>query len=422
MAIRPIDIARALGVSATTLRTYEDMGLAPRARRTAAGYRVYTEEHAAYFACVREMLPAFSLSFLRRVLAKVQTGDAAGAFWLLNEAQAALWSDRQAARRFVEHIVEKKPPREGLRTIGQAAGETGLPATTIRYWERAGLIVPLRGAGNRYRLYDAGHIRRLLILHAVKLSVRTQREKHFLHEMEAAYRAFDPEDPQEAQRLAEAVRGRLDETLRAQMRAAAALEALCRQVESGRFAPFVKPKKEEQAMAKLRKMLGRVDGPETVALMRLMETQSKETLARWAVGYAEDHCLPLYEHACPGDARPRAAVKAARRYLDGEGTMSEAKAAQRAADAAAREAAAQPVAQAACRAVTTACAAVHTPTCALGFTFYGAAAAAYAQAGLQETPAVYDQLAAAVQRGMLAALQRAAVPDEPHPEDIDWNC
>lgn len=127
MAIRPIDIARALGVSATTLRTYEDMGLAPRARRTAAGYRVYTEEHAAYFACVREMLPAFSLSFLRRVLAKVQAGDAAGAFWLLNEAQAALWSDRQAARRFVEHIVEKSRRGRACAPSARPPGRRACP-------------------------------------------------------------------------------------------------------------------------------------------------------------------------------------------------------------------------------------------------------------------------------------------------------
>ncbi len=35
-------------------------------------------------------------------------------------------------------------------------------------------------------------------------------------------------------------------------------------------------------MAKLRKMLGRADDPQIIQLMRLIETQSKTTLAAWA--------------------------------------------------------------------------------------------------------------------------------------------
>ena len=45
-------------------------------------------------------------------------------------------------------------------------------------------------------------------------------------------------------------------------------------------------------MAKLRKMLGDVDSPECIAMMRLIETQSETTLARWALGYVESRILP----------------------------------------------------------------------------------------------------------------------------------
>ena len=48
-------------------------------------------------------------------------------------------------------------------------------------------------------------------------------------------------------------------------------------------------------MAKLTKMLGRADAPVCVELMRLMDTQSTATLAKWAVEYAAQHALPL----CP---------------------------------------------------------------------------------------------------------------------------
>lgn len=48
-------------------------------------------------------------------------------------------------------------------------------------------------------------------------------------------------------------------------------------------------------MAKLRKMLGSLEDPNIVSLMSLIETQSKTTLANWAITYAEDNFLKIYE-------------------------------------------------------------------------------------------------------------------------------
>lgn len=52
-------------------------------------------------------------------------------------------------------------------------------------------------------------------------------------------------------------------------------------------------------MAKLRKMLGDINDPSVVELMQVMETQSKTTLARWAIDYVKEHIhfivlQPLY--------------------------------------------------------------------------------------------------------------------------------
>ena len=46
-------------------------------------------------------------------------------------------------------------------------------------------------------------------------------------------------------------------------------------------------------MAALRKMLGDMNSSTAAALMRLIETQSRETLTRWASAYAKEHYLPL---------------------------------------------------------------------------------------------------------------------------------
>lgn len=53
-------------------------------------------------------------------------------------------------------------------TIGQLAAAAGVPASTIRYYERAGLFRPSgRSAGN-YRLYDEGALERLRFIRAAQ--------------------------------------------------------------------------------------------------------------------------------------------------------------------------------------------------------------------------------------------------------------
>ena len=118
------------------------------------------------------------------------------------------------------------------------------------------------------------------------------------------------------------------------------------------------------AKPKLRKMLGDVNSPEVTKLMRLIETQSLKTLANWAIEYARDNYLPIFEAESPGDGRPRAALNSCRAYLQGELPLNEARKSISDATAAAREQALA-TAQAAARAIATACAVIRTPTSAL---------------------------------------------------------
>jgi len=53
-------------------------------------------------------------------------------------------------------------------TIGELAGKVGIPTTTIRYYERAGLLPrPGRTAAN-YRVYDAAAVERLRFIRAAQ--------------------------------------------------------------------------------------------------------------------------------------------------------------------------------------------------------------------------------------------------------------
>lgn len=71
-------------------------------------------------------------------------------------------------------------------------------------------------------------------------------------------------------------------------------------------------------MVKIRKMLGKADSPHIICLMRLIETQSKATIAHWCIDYTQGHILSIYEAAYPGDSRPRDALEAAKAWLAGE--------------------------------------------------------------------------------------------------------
>ena len=63
---------------------------------------------------------------------------------------------------------------------------------------------------------------------------------------------------------------------------------------------------------KLCKTLGDVNSLSAVSLRNLIDTQSKDTIHKWCLGYAEEKVLPIFESHCPGDSRPRNAVNAAR--------------------------------------------------------------------------------------------------------------
>ncbi|MDR0325927.1 MAG: hypothetical protein LBI19_07550 [Oscillospiraceae bacterium] len=67
---------------------------------------------------------------------------------------------------------------------------------------------------------------------------------------------------------------------------------------------------------RLRKMLGDVNAPSVVALKELIDTQSKDTIRKWCLEYAEAKLLPIFEKHCPYDNRPRSAVNAAHEYFD----------------------------------------------------------------------------------------------------------
>lgn len=175
-------------------------------------------------------------------------------------------------------------------------------------------------------------------------------------------------------------------------------------------------------MAKTRKVLNDWDALYIQALMKQIETQSKLTLAHWAIGYAELVLLPLWSKHYPDDVRPQKALMAARRWLEGAIKLPQARKMILACHAAARQAEGNPVAQAAARAIGQCASTIHSARHCMGLALYGVLAAAYDSLG---TTAPWEQLEqhAAEECGrMLVALRAVSTDDEPNPAKINWKC
>lgn len=173
-------------------------------------------------------------------------------------------------------------------------------------------------------------------------------------------------------------------------------------------------------MAKLRKMLGDVNSPECIAMMRLIETQSETTLARWSLGYVESRILPIYQKKAGGDNRLTALIQACQMVVQQNQPGKTGKPWIQEAGQIARETP-DPITQAAARAIAAACGTLTTPTNALGFLFYAAAALVYDQ-GLDLPASEMEELTRQIWQDAYASLSAQSVKDEPCPTKIQWHC
>ncbi|MCU9602114.1 MerR family transcriptional regulator [Pallidibacillus thermolactis] len=177
MEFRPIDIAKKLDVGTSALRHYEEWGIVPPAKRKANGYRIYTEEHEAYFQCIRAMYHGFGMGTVKKIMPMIQQNKFTEALWEVNKVQAELYQKKQQAIEALEILKPDnmenflKKRKKQWYTIGEVEKEIEVPATTLRHWEKEGLIEPSRDPENGYRIYNREHIQQALIIRTVQQSV-----------------------------------------------------------------------------------------------------------------------------------------------------------------------------------------------------------------------------------------------------------
>ncbi|MEU5951883.1 MerR family transcriptional regulator [Streptomyces sp. NPDC047525] len=179
-ALRPVDLARAAGVSTQQIRNYADAGILPPTPRTPAGYRRFGARHRDALLTYRALVPGYGLDTAQAVMRAVHAGDVPLALTLIDAGHAALHEQRLSLRAAGEALeaVAKEPPANipdsapdrtpqtspspatppRLR-IGEVAARLGVRTSALRVWESAGLLAPQREPVTHYRWFSPADVR-----------------------------------------------------------------------------------------------------------------------------------------------------------------------------------------------------------------------------------------------------------------------
>ena len=170
--LRPVDLARAHGLSTQAVRNYEDAGILPAAERTPHGYRTYTPRHARALTAFLALVPGHGHRAATAIMRAVNEGAVDEALRLVDESHAQLLNDRRTLQA-VESALRGLPPGAavagaGDTFIGPLARGLGIRPATLRKWERAGLVRPRRDPATGYRVYDGADVRDTRLAHQLR--------------------------------------------------------------------------------------------------------------------------------------------------------------------------------------------------------------------------------------------------------------
>ncbi|QJY45161.1 MerR family transcriptional regulator [Pseudonocardia broussonetiae] len=170
--MRTVQLAREHGLSTQAVRNHEAAGVLPAAARTAAGYRVYDERHAASLRAYLALVGGHGYPAAREVLRRVHAGDVDGALARLDAAHAALDAERAVVETVAGLLHRLGGPapvtRRGSEPISAVAHRLRLRPATLRRWERSGLLRPGRDPSTGHRRYGPDDVRDAHVVHQLR--------------------------------------------------------------------------------------------------------------------------------------------------------------------------------------------------------------------------------------------------------------
>ncbi|MEV6638321.1 TioE family transcriptional regulator [Actinoplanes sp. NPDC051470] len=221
--LKPVDLARAHGLSTQAVRNYEAEGILPAANRTAAGYRIYEPVHAYALSAFLALIPGHGHPTAAAIMRAVNRDAASDALRIIDESHAQLLDDRrtlQAVAAALNDLVPAAPASPGDTFVGPLSRKLGLRPATLRKWERAGLLQPRRDRQTGYRVYEAADVRDAHLVHQLRRGgYRLEQIAPLVHQVRTAG-GIEP-----VESMLDDWRSRLSARGRAMLTGAAALDA-----------------------------------------------------------------------------------------------------------------------------------------------------------------------------------------------------
>ncbi|MDQ0724919.1 DNA-binding transcriptional MerR regulator [Paenibacillus sp. W4I10] len=232
MGMRPKKLANKFMISASTLRNYEAKGLIPPAERSDNGYRMYTERHEAYLACIQAMAPAFGMEVTTEVLHGLQRNELDDALWVVREREVKLHQEKASLEQLVEELNSyadggKVFDLNQRFRIHEVSRRTGVPKSAIRYWEKSGLFTTERNCDNKYRLYNEAHLLKIKMIQILQSSVYSEETVH----LKQSIALLEFQNIEQVIKLAEQIRTYLNKTIKLQVRGLYFLHRLIRSLD-----------------------------------------------------------------------------------------------------------------------------------------------------------------------------------------------
>lgn len=205
-------VAATSGYSVQQVRDLEALGVIPSAARRRNGYRQFSAMHVHALLAYRDLAHAVGPVDARHVMREIRSQPPARSAALVSGLHARLDNEREqalAARLALESIraeatTDAEPVDADSMTITELSQALGVKASTLRFWEKAGLIAPDRvvtkaGTARRYPLTAIREARITAALRAAGYRVPD------VHRAVAAVRELD-----DVSRSLAALDGRLD--------------------------------------------------------------------------------------------------------------------------------------------------------------------------------------------------------------------
>lgn len=145
------------------MRNYDSAGILPPAERGGGGHRRYTALHAQALRAFLALRRGHGHQQAAEIMRAAHRRDLDAVYRLIDSAHLALHAERGTRAEVATALGHLSAAPARLTgpplTVGELARRIGVHAATLRTWETAGILRPVRDPATGYRRYGPGCVR-----------------------------------------------------------------------------------------------------------------------------------------------------------------------------------------------------------------------------------------------------------------------